>query len=686
MELNRSVRPSLRGAAFQLVTASFVVLALELALIRWVPAQVRVTAYFPNLILISAFLGLGIGCLLPRKPPIWTWTIGVAGSVALISAMARVAFTHEQVSEYLWLLYRDLPPGSPVIHGVRLPIVIVFVIGAMLFVPLGAFIAERLRLWREAGRPLIGYACDLGGSLLGVVAMAILFFGATRPVVWFGVVLAAAFLLTFGSRRAVIIHLAASAVALALVVQTDRADVYSPYYAIEAKTHPGSMEVLTNGSHHQIALPVRSGQPLPHAWMIRARDGYHLPYRLLGRPPRKVLVLGAGTGNDVSVALDEGAQSVYAVEIDPEILRLGRLHPDRPYADPRVRVFNTDARAFLNYNEETFDLIVFGTLDSMTRLSALSNVRLDNFVYTVECLERAGRHLTSDGGIVLYFSVGASYIHDHIAAMLVRAIDHQPGLIAGSFTMFNSIFLTGPAFDSAGGPSLQQLREAASLEDVPTDDWPFLYVRQRGISPFYLSVMGLLFAIAAVAVFAVSREMRASLISRTIDWEMFLFGLAFLLLETKLVTEMNLVWGATWVTSAVVFGSILLMILLGTLWMHVRPMKWIPAASGLIVALFLAWIIPVQWIVGRPFAARLTASVLFVGAPILFASLCFALVYRQRERPDVAFGWNMIGAVAGGLLEFLSMLVGMKALTLLAMTAYLIAFLIRTGRRTATEV
>ena len=54
---------SLRRPALELLAASFVVLFQELALIRWLPAEVRVAAYFPNLILIGAFLGLGVGAL-----------------------------------------------------------------------------------------------------------------------------------------------------------------------------------------------------------------------------------------------------------------------------------------------------------------------------------------------------------------------------------------------------------------------------------------------------------------------------------------------------------------------------------------------------------------------------------------------------------------------------------------------
>ena len=93
------------------------------------------------------------------------------------------------------------------------------------------------------------------------------------------------------------------------------------------------------------------------------------------------------------------------------IIQLGRdLHPDNPYEDSRVTVFNTDARSFLNHTEELYDLVVFGTLDSQTQLSALSNVRLDNFVYTRQALEAAAERLELDGGMILYFMVGKEHI------------------------------------------------------------------------------------------------------------------------------------------------------------------------------------------------------------------------------------------------------------------------------------
>ena len=679
---------SLRLVGLQLGAASFVVLALELILIRWIPGQVRVIAYFPNLILISAFLGLGIGCLSPRRVPLWTWPLGIAILTAVSAVLSKVAFTQRATNEYLWLLYFDLPPGSHVVQGIRLPILATFVLSAATFVPLGSFVADRFRQFKEAGRPLAGYGCDLAGSLLGVIGGAALFFSGAMPWAWFAIVFLFGLILYARSRAAAVLHLVIAAGVVLLVGLAERAEIYSPYYALNVIPKSRHSIVLTNGSLHQEALPLRRSERITEPDALATRYGYHLPYRLLRQTPKRVLILGAGTGNDVAVALDEGVAQIDAVEIDPHILALGRFHPDRPYDSPRVRKINTDARAFLNYSTDKYDLIVFGTLDSMTRLSALSSVRLDNFVYTVECMRAAREHLAPEGGMALYFMVGTPFVDQHISAMLVGGTGERPAVVSEYYGLFNRIYLTGPAYKSVerppGTPSVQETRDAAQLRDVPTDDWPFLYLKSRGVSSFYLSLIAAILVIAIVAIFAVSPEMRASVTSRRFDGEMFLFGAAFLLIETKLVTEMNLVWGATWLTSAIVFASILLMVLIGTVWMQFRSLPWTIAASGLVLSLLMTWAIPVRSIVGRPLVVRLTASVVFAGLPILFASVCFALLFRERERLDVAFGWNMLGAVAGGLLEFTSMAFGIKAMTLLALVSYLLAMLLHKRKAEAS--
>lgn len=668
--------------ALELATASFVVLFLELALIRWLPTQVRVIAYFPNLILISAFLGLGLGCLRAGWGSLlWAWPASLLTMAGAALALSRVVFTQQSASEHLFLLYYDLPRDAPLVADVRPPIVLFFVLGVVCFVPLGQLVAERLQEFRLRSSALWGYCWDIGGSLLGVTAFTALGLTEAFPVVWFTVVVVAGGLFFLRSVRGLLVYATLSAAMLLLVSHAERATRYSPYYAI-AVHQPGDQswfEVLANGALHQRAFGVGGEQPLPAA-PSRTRIGYHKPYRLLGRSVRRALVVGAGTGNDVAVLLAEGAQQVDAVEIDPVILDLGRRgHPDRPYDSPRVRVLNTDARSFLNNTREQYDLIVFGTLDSMTSLSALANVRLDNFVYTVDCMRAARRHLTADGGVILYFMVATDYIDRRLAAMLTEAFGELPLVEREHYGLFNRIYMAGPAFAREQGEARRALAPGFLSHlrglELPSDDWPYLYRRARGVGAFYLTLAAIFTGMALLGIFSVSSEMRSSLRGRGIDVEMFLFGLAFLLLETRSVTQMSLVWGATWLTSAVVFAAILSMVLLATICVQLRPLPYAWGLAALVVSLLGAYAAPAQLLLGSGWAPKLSLSVLFVGAPILFASTLFALRFRTRESAATAFGWNLLGAVAGGLLEMTSMAVGLRALLLAALAVYLLAAL-----------
>ncbi|HKJ01360.1 MAG TPA: hypothetical protein VJ997_02865 [Longimicrobiales bacterium] len=674
-------RPAhLRRVGIELLAASFVVLFQELALIRWLPVEVRVVAYFPNLILIGAFLGLGVGALrAAARPRMWVWPVTLLAVVGAAWALRGVAFTANEASEHLWLLYADLPKDAPVVEGIRLPIVLFFVLSSLSFVPLGQFVGTRLEMFRARSSALWGYALDLGGSLLGVIGFAAVSWSGLRPAFWFLPPLLVGIVFFGTSLRTRLITAAVCAVILAAVTVNTGSLRFSPYYALETLASPASVMVRTNGSLHQIAFNVEAPTP---GGMTSTAKGYRYPYERLGRPIRKALVLGAGTGNDVATLLLMGAQEVHAVEIDPVILQLGReLHPNHPYDDPRVTVHNTDARSFLNETDERYDVIAFGTLDSMTRLSALSNVRLDNFVYTREALVAARDHLTDDGGLVLYFMVGQPFISGHLTALLANTFGRLPDTHLGDYSLFNTVFMAGPAFTTAGQAPAEA--DAWFLQDdlvqklSPSDDWPYLYLPTRGVNSFYLSMMVILALLAIAAILAVSPEMRGALRrGKGVDVEMFLYGFAFLLMETKFVTAMNLLWGATWLTSAVVFGSILAVILAGTLFTELRPIPWPVAGAGLVLGLLAVYALPLQALLSTSPAVRLALSVLYVGAPVLFASLCFASRFKVRPMANLAFGWNLLGAVLGGLTEFFSMAVGLRALMLVAVAAYLAAFLL----------
>ena len=122
-----------------------------------------------------------------------------------------------------------------------------------------------------------------------------------------------------------------------------------------------------------------------------------------GKPFGQVLIIGAGSGNDVSRALAWGAERVDAVEIDPVIQRIGkRDHPDRPYDDPRVFVHLNDGRNYLKSGNKQYDLIVYALVDSLVLHSGYSNIRLESYLFTKQAMDDVRKRLRPGGVFVMY--------------------------------------------------------------------------------------------------------------------------------------------------------------------------------------------------------------------------------------------------------------------------------------------
>src|SRR5262249_262950 len=119
-----------------------------------------------------------------------------------------------------------------------------------------------------------------------------------------------------------------------------------------------------------------------------------------------------------------------------------RLHPERVYQDPRTKPVINDARSFLRQTDQRFDTVVYGLLDSHTNLGAMTNVRLDSFVYTLQGFEEAVARLTDRGLLVVSYLVLDQSQGHRLYAMLRDAYpEQQPRAFVGAF---GSIFVTGP--------------------------------------------------------------------------------------------------------------------------------------------------------------------------------------------------------------------------------------------------
>jgi protein-L-isoaspartate O-methyltransferase len=113
---------------------------------------------------------------------------------------------------------------------------------------------------------------------------------------------------------------------------------------------------------NEMTLNIRCSSTLecPAAYVALRTSKYDIQL-LLHPNPKKILIVGSGTGNDVAGAIRHKVQKITAVEIDPAIISMGRrFHPQKPYDSPAVRIINDDARSFFSTSDERFDVISFG--------------------------------------------------------------------------------------------------------------------------------------------------------------------------------------------------------------------------------------------------------------------------------------------------------------------------------------
>ena len=168
---------------------------------------------------------------------------------------------------------------------------------------------------------------------------------------------------------------------------------------------------------------------------------------------------------------------------------------------------------------------------------------------------------------------------------------------------------------------------------------------------------------------------------------MFFLGAGFMLLETKGVVHMALLFGSTWVVNSVVFFAILSMILLSNLYvLAARPTRLWPSYLVLLASLLINLLVPMDTYLALPGMSKIVVSCLVVYLPVFFAGVIFGTLFRSSVQPDVDFGSNVGGIILGGLTEYLSLIFGFNALIGIAIGYYaLSALFVRRGGAPATS-
>jgi tRNA1(Val) A37 N6-methylase TrmN6 len=686
----------------ELFVVSLLSLYFELLVIRWLSSEIRIFAYFKNIPLMACLFGLGLGMALARsKKDIAQWfPIGLAVIVAIICLAEPLHLVHisflNPLEHYLIGRFPLLANGQDTvwtrlqlfIPGLAM-LVCVFYLIVFTFVALG----QRIGALIDQFQPLTGYSVNVFASLLGILLFTLVSFLSLPPPIWLliGVALAIPFY-----RKP--LQIAALAFCLIFSFAFANANVrWSPYYRIsvdptvldgDAKHPPfpygycinvnyDSMEGAYNNNPKVLAGLSEQQQKV-------TADYYDTPYIALKDKPRSVLILAAGTGNDVAAALRHGAYEVDAVEIDPTIAQLGReLHPEKPYSDPRVHVIVDDARAFMKRTKKHYDLVVFAYLDSHSAFSAMSSLRLDNYVYTKESFADAKRLLKPNGAISvtfyyltwwqlarIYHSLEQGYGQEPVAVYSKKG--NGPTLLVGDYVNKTDVAASGlKQFNLQEEARNYNFSESEWAGVCPTtDDWPYLFLRNRDFSFTYF--IGLVFTL-----FLGVKLVRACFGKFTTDptgRTMFFLGAAFMLIETKSVTQMGLLAGTTWIINACVIAGVLVMILLANLIQIKYKFKNFQVFYAcLFIALLINFLLPLSALNNLPYVERLCLGGLILSTPLFFAAMIFASIFSTVGDTSKALGMNLLGSLIGGALEYLSMMVGINALNVLAAALYALA-------------
>ncbi|MFL5243340.1 MAG: hypothetical protein ACJ8FY_14640 [Gemmataceae bacterium] len=743
----------------ELFLVSFLILFLELACIRWFPAHVLYLTFFTNTVLLASFLGMSVGCLSAKRP---------TNFIAWTPMLLALGMFCAHGIEYVMNLQPEAAvqvgsQGSPqmVFFGteehkqdVAQFVIPIEVLGGFFFLIIAlAMMGPGQELGRAFNRTpnrVQAYAVNILGSIVGIVLFSLCSWGQLTPFWWFLPI--AAGLGYFALQKAKINDLVVRGGLLGLVLvaaawhsgtlsleygdprKTEQ--LWSPYYRIDYNPPP-RREIGVNLIAHQ--------QMVSHEDTSYPGFAYSLPYLLhrdalretANKPVsfQNVLVIGAGSGNDVSRALQWGAGHVDAVEIDPIIQRLGQEdHPDRPYQDPRVSVHLDDGRNFLRSTEQKYDLIIYALVDSLVLHSSYSNIRLESFLFTSQALADVRAHLKPGGLFLMYNFFRQGWIVARLHKGLEEVFEAPPLVLTLPFVKnvdpdqsFNgfTLFLAGEGsqhireafgrhthywlstknssvLNSANGFGKEAPQEEGQSQktadgvpekpawlrfglaqvveperiNIATDNWPFLYLRQPMIPALSLHGMAVMGGLAVLLLLVFAPRSASGSITRNLYPRMFFLGAGFMLIETKAVVNMALLFGSTWMVNSVVFFAVLVMILgANLLVLQFKPNRLWPHYVGLLSTLALNGLIPLDYFLGLDRWLQVLGSCLLVFTPVLFAGVIFAVSFRESAEPDRALGANIAGAMVGGLAEYSSMLLGFQYLVLVALVFYALSAL-----------
>jgi spermidine synthase len=685
----------------RVAVSSFVLLFLELLFIRVIGTEIRIFAYVSNLVLLLVYVSAGAGMFVRRQVSLLCSVAGLALLTVLLSAHVFLSVTDLLAPLYDSVVWYSMQPASLVgIFVGTLQLLVLMALVIVIFVPIGAYLGSQLEGKSTA---VAMYAVNLMSSVMGLWAMNVLSFFRISPYVGLMIGEALLFAITSNSQRKQASYIVIMmAIAVGIGMQKDTA-IWSPYQKLDiirdvySSAMPAQFTVTVNDVGYMGLLDLSRAATASYDEKLR-KEGvvseselafqnlYDMPYRI--RPnAKRVLIIGAGGGNDAAAALRAGVERIDVVEIDPVIISLGKMyHPEHPYEDSRVHIQIDDGRAALTRATSDYDIIVMGYADAHTTNSSLTNIQLDNYLYTEESFQSIKRLLARGG--ILYLSFGAyrPWVVGRLQNTLAAAFLHPPVVfsVENSYSGGGAYFITSRDEQElrtsiAGVTGLSDFimshRENYSASTaILRDDWPYMYLENPGVPMLHLLIWSFL-ALTFILFMKYTTGFGA------MHWTSFYLGAAFLLYEFQNVTRSSLLFGNTWATNLYTISAVLLYNVAAT-WVYQRYSAVFPALrsfrvlySALFLSLILEASLPLGIFSGLSYVGRIVLASAYLSLPLFVSGLIFIHLLHTSSHVSRVYASNFIGAFFGGLLSLLSYAYGLHALLYVGMLLYVLAML-----------
>ena len=479
------------------------------------------------------------------------------------------------------------------------------------------------------------------------------------------------------------------------------------------------------------------------SYMLRANDGPNFsalePLRFTleflpfaDKVISKTLILGAGAGKDVDLALLAGSPDITAVEVNPAMVATTRRFGDyngHVFDRPNVAVHTGDARAFVESSRALFDLIYLNVVYSQAAPPA-SQALVENYIFTAEAFRAYLRRLTPNGKLAFIthnglegtraaitalqamqdMGIPPAQALDHIALLMQNGDDptQRPTALIVSLQPFTPLEIQ--QFEAAAqalnlqplhvptvfdlgfkglkdGQSLERFVSIDQTYDLfpTTDNRPFFYKLDPGLpTPITAALIAaVIFAIIVVVLALGQSQTHAG--TGALLLYVALIGAGFMLIEIPLIQRLQLLIGTPTLSIAIVLGTLLLSGGVGSWisqrWPEAQLSRRVLLAAVAVMALALIYGLALPSVVPLLMQVSLAVRIVVVMVLVVLVGVPMGIPFPSALRlasiparpTSIALLWAANGAfsvVGSTLAMVLAMSLGFQWALLMGVVAY----------------